>query len=251
MKHSKICLAQTKPVRGDIATNIKNHIVFINRAIAAKTDLIIFPELSLTGYEPSLCTALAMDLDDARLAPLQELSNTNNVTIIVGAPIITVHGTQICAIIINPKKTRRLYAKQHLHEDELPYFTRGENNNNLIGTDPKIALAICYELTIPSHSKQAQENGADVYLTSVAKAMEDIERSKIILSNIAMNYNMPALMVNSIGLCEEYICKGCSTVWDKNGKLLGELSPEDEGILVYDVLKNEICFKWESNQLHS
>lgn len=251
MKHTKICLAQTRAIRGDISSNIKNHILLINKAAAAGTDLIIFPELSLTGYEPSMCNDLAIDLNDTRLAPIQELSNAHKVTIIVGAPIKAPSGTLIGAIIINPNKKRSLYTKQHLHQDELPYFVKGEDNNNIIGEDPKIALAICYELTIPSHSKQAEEEGADVYLTSVVKAMDDIERSKVILSKIATNHSMPALMVNSIGLCEEYMCTGCSSVWDKNGKQLGQLSSDKEGLLIYDIQKSEISHTWENDQEYS
>jgi predicted amidohydrolase len=48
----KICAAQTRPVRGDIQTNIDNHKKLIDLAVSNGADIIIFPELSLTGYEP-------------------------------------------------------------------------------------------------------------------------------------------------------------------------------------------------------
>lgn len=50
----KICGAQTKPVKGDISANIENHKKLIDRAVANRTDIVISPELSLTGYEPEL-----------------------------------------------------------------------------------------------------------------------------------------------------------------------------------------------------
>ena len=50
----KICIAQTKPVKGNISSNIEAHIGFIERALTFGTEAIFFPELSLTGYEPEL-----------------------------------------------------------------------------------------------------------------------------------------------------------------------------------------------------
>ena len=58
----KIAVAQTKPVTGDIDSNIKNHITLATVAADNGADIIIFPELSLTGYEPSLAKQLATDL---------------------------------------------------------------------------------------------------------------------------------------------------------------------------------------------
>ncbi len=50
----KICVAQTRPVKGDIQGNIENHIKLIDLAVLNGADTIIFPELSITGYEPEL-----------------------------------------------------------------------------------------------------------------------------------------------------------------------------------------------------
>ena len=50
----KICAAQTRPVKGNIQQNIENHKKLINLAVVNGADIIIFPELSITGYEPEL-----------------------------------------------------------------------------------------------------------------------------------------------------------------------------------------------------
>ena len=55
----KLCIAQTTAAPGDVAINIANHCRWIERAIEHHADLIIFPELSLTGYEPTLAKTLA------------------------------------------------------------------------------------------------------------------------------------------------------------------------------------------------
>jgi predicted amidohydrolase len=71
----KIALAQIKSVLADFEQNLAKHQEYINRAIDKKADLVIFPELSLTGYTlRDLTNEVAMRLDDARLAPLIDRS---------------------------------------------------------------------------------------------------------------------------------------------------------------------------------
>ena len=48
----KISVAQTKPVKGNIESNIDHHKKIIDLAVSYETDIIVFPELSITGYEP-------------------------------------------------------------------------------------------------------------------------------------------------------------------------------------------------------
>lgn len=66
----KISIAQIEPVKGDIERNLARHLLFIEAALEKKADFIMFPELSLTGYEPELAEELATDAGDERLAPL-------------------------------------------------------------------------------------------------------------------------------------------------------------------------------------
>ncbi len=57
----KICLAQIKSIKGDVEENIIHHKGFIEKALTYDVDLIIFPELSITGYEPELANDLATE----------------------------------------------------------------------------------------------------------------------------------------------------------------------------------------------
>ena len=68
----KICAAQTKPVKGDIQSNIDNHKKIIAMAVSNGADIIIFPELSLTGYEPELSKELATSQNDSRFDVFQK-----------------------------------------------------------------------------------------------------------------------------------------------------------------------------------
>ena len=82
----KICIAQTRPIKGDISANISNHKRMIDLAIFYKADAIFFPELSLTGYEPKLAKDLVTNQNDTRLDDFQSISDTHNITIGLGIP---------------------------------------------------------------------------------------------------------------------------------------------------------------------
>lgn len=82
----KICVAQTRPVKGDIHHNLDVHYKLIQLALAHDTEVIVFPELSLTGYEPELAASLAVDENADIFDHLQELSDKFGITIGVGMP---------------------------------------------------------------------------------------------------------------------------------------------------------------------
>jgi len=83
----KIGVVQAKAIKGDIAANINNHKKLIEQAVSGGAGMIIFPELSITGYEPTLAKALATDQDDSRFDDFQQMSDEQQVTIGVGMPI--------------------------------------------------------------------------------------------------------------------------------------------------------------------
>src|SRR6188768_4590785 len=73
----KIALAQTSPALGDIAANLTDHLHLIDQAVSRQADLIVFPELSLTGYDlRERSTDLALTADAPVLEPLVEASRS-------------------------------------------------------------------------------------------------------------------------------------------------------------------------------
>jgi predicted amidohydrolase len=64
MKTITIAAAQSRSVRGDIETNVTIHAGYVRLAANHSCNLIIFPELSLTGYEPDIAADLILDTDD-------------------------------------------------------------------------------------------------------------------------------------------------------------------------------------------
>jgi predicted amidohydrolase len=230
----KIALAQTKPIKGNISANMEAHAKLIVSALQYDINAIFFPELSLTGYEPELAEELAVEPADKTFDNFQDLSDTNKITIGVGMPIKTSLGITISMMIFQPSLRRKIYSKQQLHADEMPYFVNGEQQAILTINNVKVAPAICYESLQISHASQANELGAELYLASVAKSQNGIDKAMIHYPQIAKQFAMPVLMANCVGYCDNFESVGKSAVWTKNGELAGQLDGSDEGIIIFD-----------------
>jgi predicted amidohydrolase len=239
----KICVAQTKPVKGDIQSNIADHKKLIDLAVSNGADTVIFPELSLTGYEPQLSKELATDKDDKRFHDFREISDSKHITIGVGMPVKSDAGILISMIIFQPGKPSQAYSKQYLHSDEIPYFVCGQQQTFLTENRNKIAMAICYELSVPEHSESAFKNGAEIYIASVAKSVNGVEKAVKSLSHIANKYSMTVLMSNCVGQCDDFECGGKTSIWNNKGLLMGQLNDTDEGIIIIDTTTQELISK--------
>ena len=236
----KICIAQTKPIKGNVSANIEAHIRFIELALNLNSEAIFFPELSLTGYEPELAKKLATNQNDSRLDVFQQISDNNKIIIGLGLPTATESKIRISMIIFEPNKPRQTYSKQQLHSDELPYFEKGVGQILIKTNDTNIAPAICYESLQPTHIENAFKLGADVYLASVAKPAKGVKNAFDHYPRVAKQYIMPVLMANCVGFYDNFLSVGNSAVWTKKGELVGQLDDKTEGILLFDTETEKI-----------
>ena len=236
----KISAAQTRPMKGDIQGNIAAHRALIDRAVADGVEFIVFPELSLTGYEPALARELAMDPGDTRLDVFQAVSDANRITIGVGVPTRNTGGICISLLFFQPHQARRAYSKSYLHPDEEPFFVRGRSSPHLRVNQTNIALAICYEISVPEHLEAALKSEPAIYVASVAKFVNGINKALERLSRVARDCSMPVLMTNCVGVSDGSPCAGKSSVWNDRGSLVGQLNDSDEGILAFDTETHEV-----------
>jgi len=239
----RVAIAQIEAIKGNIEKNIENHLKWIKQAIQNNADIVVFPELSVTGYELDLAESLATNQDDTRLDEIQSLSDRNEITIGVGLPTKENNNLFISMIIFQPKRERVTYSKQYLYSTQVCHFTPGQKQIYLNIGDSIVAPAICYDLSNPEHSKKAYEENANIYIASVLSDVDDIESDIKKLSAIACKYEMIVFMANFIGQSGGFECAGKSSVWDATGKLIGQLGTETEGILIYDTETKEIVKK--------
>lgn len=235
----KIALGQTRPVKGDVEANVERHRAFVERSAAEGADLIVFPELSLTGYEPALAKGLALEADDARLESFQEISDRQEMAVGVGAPTRRGEGVCISLTLFQSGRPRRIHSKHFLHADEVPFFVPGDLSPSLTLCGKRIALAICYEISVPEHADRAKAEGASVYLASVAKHANGVAEAEARLPEVARKLSAPALMVNSVGAQDDFVAAGGTGVWNERGERIAVLNASDEGLLIFDTETGE------------
>ncbi|MEO5684937.1 MAG: carbon-nitrogen hydrolase family protein [Chitinophagaceae bacterium] len=235
----KISVAQVRLCKGDITANIEIHKRLIKTAILHNADAVFFPELSITGYEPTLARDLATSPDDSRLESFQHMSDANNIMIGIGVPTKAENGTLISMLIFQPGRAKQVYSKQQLHADELPWFVQGNKQVVLTIGNKKIAPAICYESLQEDHANIASLIGADIYIASVAKSQKGIDKALLHYPSIAKKFSMPVLMANCIGYCDNFESVGKSSVWTSQGNMVGQLDDE-EGLLIFDTETAEV-----------
>lgn len=236
----KICAVQAHSLSGDIEHNSEHHCRLVESAAGRGADVIVFPELSLTGYEPTMAADLTLDRRDPRLAPLQQLADRHKATVIAGAPTAEGRGVCISALILRPDAPPGIYSKRYLHADEWPYFAPGSGSPVIECGDTRVALAICYELSKREHAAAALAGDAQVYIASVVKFDGDMEAAHARLAQIASEYRVPVIMSNAVGIADGQRCAGASAAWDSDGKKLAELDGEHEGILIFDSISRRV-----------
>ena len=90
----RVCLAQYRSA-SDVDTNVGRHREVVRRAAAAACDVVLFPELSLTGYRPSVAAEEALPLDAPDFEPLRAASDELGIVIVAGLPLAAETGVEI------------------------------------------------------------------------------------------------------------------------------------------------------------
>ncbi len=230
----KLCAVQLASLKGDLPANLERHLACIEQAAALGAELVVFPELSLTGYHPAQARQAALPVTSARLDPLQAACDRLGITVAVGLPLPSPDGIRIGMPILSPEAPRQAYAKRRLHDDELPYFSPGVHALLLQLGEHRVAPAICYESMFMAHAAAARELGADLYLVSVAKTAKGIREGYAHYPEVARELGMPVLLANCVGPADTFIGAGGSAAWDSQGRLLASLDDHSEGLIVLD-----------------
>lgn len=240
-----VAAAQTVPARGDVDANREQHVALAHRAAEAGARVLVFPELSLTGYELDLADALAFEESDARLSPLARASSDCGVTLVVGAPVRVAGRLHIGAFVFTPGGERALYTKRHLAAfapgdgppgfepiPEPSVFTPGTLDPRVAIGDTTGAIAVCADTGHPSHAARAAERGASAYLAGVFTIPSDLETMRTRCQTVAKRYAMTVVFANYGGPSGGLPTAGCSAIWSPEGVLLGALGDAGAGVIV-------------------
>ncbi|WP_295950840.1 carbon-nitrogen hydrolase family protein [Rhodoferax sp.] len=224
MHSLRIAAAQSISVPGDISANVRIHTQFIAAAQHAGVDLLVFPELSLSGYEPALLPGCVLHPGDARLTPLQNLARQARMAIVVGAPIAAPDALRpyIGAISFFPDGSHSVYCKKHLHASEESFATPGDpaGDNHFAVHGTPLALAICADAMHAPHAERAAAAGASLYIASSVVSVGGYAAEVAQLRQHTRQFGMGVLMANQGGTTGGYVCAGQSGFWAPGGDLV-------------------------------
>ncbi|MEM9333355.1 MAG: carbon-nitrogen hydrolase family protein [Pseudomonadota bacterium] len=235
----RVAAAQIRSAPGDVPANTEKHRTAVGQAAARGADMIVFPELSLTGYEPALAGELAFEADDSRLAIFQKDSAATGITIGIGVPTQSDDKPRISLVFFAPGTSPVTYAKRYLHDDEVPFFQAGEEQVVLPVEKELLVPAICYEARLPEHMAHACELGATVYLASVAKPADGTDRAHAYFPKAARQHSVAVVMANAVGPSDSFVSAGRSAAWSRNGECLVSANDTDECLLLVDTAAAE------------
>lgn len=230
----RLAAAQYASTPGDIGANVRRHVATVERAADDGVDVVVFPELSLIGYEPRLAAATATTPDDPRLAPLQAASDRSGVHVALGVPLTAPGLPRIAMLVYRPSEPVVVHAKRWLHEDEAPWFAAGDAVTVLDVGGQRLAPAICYEALQDEHVDAVAALGATVYLASVAKHARGVEEAHAALAAVARAQRMTVVLANAVGPFADGVAGGRSAAWRADGTLAGSLDAMGEGLVCID-----------------
>jgi len=229
-----IAAAQSFSVAGDLAANIARHLRFMAVAAEQGVELLVFPELSLTGYEGQMAADLAIDPQGTVLQPLRDRARELGLTAVVGMPIRHEDSAQVLigALTLAGDGSLKVYSKQHLHSGEELFYASGAGGSTLRIASDTVALAVCADFSHASHAAAAAEVGADLYAAGVLIGEKGYGVDSAILQGYAQNHLMAVLMANHAGVTGGWQSAGRSAVWSENGTLVAAAPGPGELLVV-------------------
>jgi predicted amidohydrolase len=232
-----VALAQIATSPAQFTHNLERHTEMAERAIAAGADLVVFPELSLSGYLLAHGVAeQAFSVDDARLAPIRELSR--RITIVVGVPLREgAGGISNAALLLEGGEVKGVHRKLYLPTygmfDEGRYFIPGPTLAPIECSLGRFGVLICEDAWHLSTSVILAQQGVDAVIMIAGGPTEldlggepaGARRWQWIVGATAITAVTPVFFANRCGWEEGILFGGGSRAVDGHGRELAPPAP--------------------------
>ncbi|MCX5692423.1 MAG: NAD+ synthase [Candidatus Omnitrophica bacterium] len=242
MKHIRIAIGQINTTVGDLEGNSNKILSCMKEAASKDIDLVVFPELSITGYPP----------EDLLLKPhfikenfkcLKNISQKTGDTIAIVGFVDEKDGDiyNSAAVICN-KKIICVYHKMHLPNygifDEKRYFKPGLRNALVKTKDFSFGLNICEDIWTQQSRIEERAFSKAQFLVNISASPYHInkirEREKVIGAK-AKRFGIPIVYCNLVGGQDELVFDGRSALFGKDGLVIAQAKAFDEDLLIFDL----------------
>jgi predicted amidohydrolase len=250
----RIAIAQTDSAVGDLKKNIGHHVQFVKDAIAKKAHIVVFPELSLTGYSvKDLNWDLALRAEPHPLFT-QLLTLSKKITIIAGAVEEAAnYGIYNSAFVFEDGTVHSAHQKRYPPTygmfEEMRYFSQGNDIRAFHSKHGKLGILICEDMWHLSLPYILAHDGAEVIISLTASPTR-LSGSSDELTAASVNHEQHRayarllstylIFANRVGVEDGVNFWGGSQIVGPNGNALAKAKLFEEDLIVADIDRNEI-----------
>jgi NAD+ synthase (glutamine-hydrolysing) len=223
----RVVMAQLDFLVGDVSGNVEKIIAAAREARdRLRADLIVFPELALTGYPPEDLLLRPGFIGQVEPALQRLRGEIGGIAAVVGCPLPTPEGLRNAAVAVAGGGIRATYFKQWLPNysvfDEKRYFVPGEDPVVFEVAGARVGVTICEDVWLPGPVAQAAAAGAQVMVNLNASpyhAGKGDQRLTVLRHRVREGH-IPIVYVNLLGGQDELVFDGGSMVVGADGELV-------------------------------
>src|ERR687886_164349 len=237
----RLALAQINTVVGDLDGNRDRILSRLEEAKDAGADLVLFPELAVTGYPPEDLLLRPGFVRAARRSLDQIARSTRGIVALVGAPLYDRDLYNVCAVCAGGE-LKAVYRKRFLPNygvfDEDRYFAPGRDLVLLEIGETLVGVTVCEDMWQPGPpATDLALAGAELLVNVSASPFhvgKDREREQMFQVRARDNACFVAFC-NAVGAQDELVFDGHSCVLDDEGVVLARAAGFEEALLIVDV----------------
>jgi predicted amidohydrolase len=210
-----IAVAQPRIEAHDVGNNVARHAHVVRQA---HSRVVIFPELSLTGYE---LDAAPLALDDARLAALVDACAATGSIAFAGAPIAEHGGLFIAMLAVDRDGVRVAYRKMYLGDAEAQRFSPGREPVAVEVDGWRLGLAVCKDTRIAEHAAATADLRIDAYVAGILESAGAIDIPEERAARVAREHDVWVAIASYAGSAGGGFAHaiGRSGVWRPDGSV--------------------------------
>jgi predicted amidohydrolase len=229
-----VTLAQLSPVPRDVGANLAR----VRELLAASSgsDLLVLPELFLSGYELGDAAAVAVQREGAEVAELRNAAAEAGTALVVGAAEATGAGVANSAVCIDASgELAGVYRKTHLFGEESGAYVAGDELVTVELAGRVVGLQICFDMEFPEVARALARRGADLLVTISANSPPFELDHDVFARARALESGLPHVYVNRVGEQDGLSFSGGSLALDPDARVLAEAGADGERVLTAEV----------------
>jgi predicted amidohydrolase len=226
----RLGLAQLTPRPREVSTNLARACELLGES--EYLDLVVLPELFLSGYVTSDIEPVAVALDGPELGALRDAARHSSTAVIVGFAESTASGVANSAAFIDDSgELAGIYRKTHLFGAERDAYVSGDELHTVRLCGRTLGPMICFDVEFPEVARTLAALGADLLVTISANPAQFRLDHDVFVRARALENGLPHVYVNIAGDQEATRFGGNSIALDPDGKVLAEGGPEAECVV--------------------